>query len=252
MSSIHIESLTSETPSADNSGRINTLFGFITLVCVILLCIYVVSGRATETSSVKRNDDRIYPRRLEPLPYIPPTLNRDSVGVYSWSSIGTVFHSSSDKTRLHIKVNHKEQVMPEYTLQPQVTMKPNENSILISGRPNYCLFSDSETPEDVVAPYTTHLNISEMADCHHYTKLILTHWKFPSLRHIKLYNTLIREQEFRALTRFIDRHNETLHRVEIDECFLCPSHICDAGLINFPDHDFQITITRRRESPGWI
>ncbi|ODM91319.1 hypothetical protein Ocin01_15363 [Orchesella cincta] len=58
--------------------------------------------------------------------------------------------------------------------------------------------------------------------------------------------------EFLGLTKFIERNNETLERVEIDESYICPSPFCDAGMVDFPNHDFKFSITRRRESPKWI
>lgn len=225
------------------------------LVCVCFLFLYIAPLRShateAEPSYYRENDNKVQFRSLNigSWPLSLMTSNEET-SAYTWNTIQKLFQDNSDKTRLHIQVSGTTE--KRHGVKSNIASETEHDSLKIYGKPNYCLKSDGETPENVVISGTTYLHLSKMSDCHHYTNIILTHWKFPKINHIKLHRMLIREQEFHALTQFIDRHNETIQRVEIDECILCPSSYCDAGLINFPEHDFQITITRRRESPDWI
>lgn len=226
------------------------------LVCVCFLFLYIAPLRSQATEmgpSYQRDIDYKNQFRSLNVGSWPLSLltNNEETTAYTWNTIQKLFQDHSDKKRLHIQVSDTTDNR-FISVQSNNAFKTQHDSLEIYGKPNYCIQSDKETPENVTIPGTTYLHLSKMSDCHHYTNIILTRWKFPKINHIKLHRMLIRKQEFHALTQFIDRHNETLQRVEIDECILCPSPYCDAGLINFPEHDFQITITRRRESPDWI
>lgn len=236
----------------ETSSRLNTLSTCTTIACIILLCIYIVRSLATDLSSSgpqNYNTNTINQKHYRSLQIPIPTVF-DHPESYAWNSIEELLESKYDKNRLHIHV--VEHGNTKRVIDPTVHFETHANTLKISGRPNFCTESDTNAPVNVTASHVTHLHLSEMDDCHHYLKLIFTEWRFPKVHHLKLHKMLIREQEFNGLSKFIDRHNQTLHKVEIDECFLCPSPICDVGLINFPNHDFQITMTRRRESPAWI
>ncbi|CAL8085651.1 unnamed protein product [Orchesella dallaii] len=154
---------------------------------------------------------------------------------------------------VHFNVGKKTANPRSSQSQPQpVTTTIDDGALLISGRPNFCRGSVLNTPEELVFENVLHLHLSSMENCTYYTNLILTKWSFPNVRSIKLQKMVIKKEEFVDLTKFIARNNETLRKVEIDESYTCPSPTCDPGMIDFPNHDFQLTITRRRESPKWI
>lgn len=200
----------------------------------------------------------IYPKTLEIIT-TPPQLPGLSVGgnllitLQDWKSVETL---RSNEHIVHFNIGETHQVMQR--MQKDVnhenypTVTKDDGALRIFGRPYFCHHFDYNTPEALNFKNILHLHLSDMGNCHHYIHLILTKWNFPNVRSIKLQRMRIEKEEYVGLTKFIERNNDTLQKVEIDESFMCASPICDAGMIDFPNHDFQITITRRRESPKWI
>lgn len=163
---------------------------------------------------------------------------RQAYHQYSWTSIMT---EARNKDEIHFYVGHSN-TAGTGNLQANLAA----DTIQIGGRPCFCSAPAASEPKNKVFAKASVLRISDMANCNNYINLILTNWNFPHVRHLRLDQLTIQRVEFEALVVFIGKHNQTLHSVEIDDSYLCPSPYCDVGKINYPNHDFRMKITRRR------
>ncbi|ODM95500.1 hypothetical protein Ocin01_11190 [Orchesella cincta] len=220
-----------------------------TIASLSLLLLYIVKTQANDSSDEGIRSDIVNfvrDTRPESVSFDLDDLSGSRSQIASQKDWNYIEKLGSQENVLHLTVgqgkSHNNHLVGTVT----------EGALKISGRPTFCNGHHSSTPEELQFKNITHLHLSGMQNCYHYVHLILTKWHFPKVHKVKLHKMLIREEEFTCLRKFIDRHNETLHKVEIDESYICPSPSCDAGMLDFPNHDFQLIITRRRESPQWV
>lgn len=195
--------------------------------------IYVLVNKVEEKSTTA-----VRPRRA---PSAGPEL--DLQETFSWSSLPNV---AGLREKLEFRVGPSNFTVGVLSAQERSSDRVFE----IVGKPCFCQYPTEDAPEEMTFSSTKFLVLSEMAECTRYTQLILKSWWFPHVHHTKLNHLTINRGEFEALVFFIDRHNRTLGQVDINDSYICPSPDCDAGLINYPDHDFRIKITKRRVSPN--
>ncbi|CAL8144846.1 unnamed protein product [Orchesella dallaii] len=227
----------------------NVYSTWATIASLSLLLLYIVTIHAKDSSDEIIRTEIISIARNAGLNELAGNLDEFSklkllpiASLKDWNYIETL---GSRENVLHFTVGH-------HTDNHYLTGTIDDGALKISGKPKFCKHSDRNTPEELSFKNVTHLHLSGMQNCSHYTNLILTKWHFPKVQKIKMHQMIIGEQEFNGLRKFIDRCNETLLKVEIDESYICPSPVCDAGMIDFPNHDFQLLVTRRRESPSWV
>ncbi|ODM93733.1 hypothetical protein Ocin01_12950 [Orchesella cincta] len=224
---------------AQRISVINVYSAAATVVVVTLLLLCFVTTRASHSlKEVKK----FY--KVETFLSCENDTSAKGTLIEDWNFVENL---GSKQQVIHFTVGTENQVHPKGLI--------HDGALRISGRPSFCYpFSNQNlnAPKHLRFLNVTQVHLSEMEDCHYYTELILTKWHFPSVRQIKLQKMLVRKQEFLGLISFIDRHNQTLRKVEIDECYICPSPDCDVGMIDFPSHDFQLIIIRRRESPKMV
>ncbi|ODM93734.1 hypothetical protein Ocin01_12949 [Orchesella cincta] len=223
-----------------------------TTAVVVLLVLFVIKTEARK-SSREENGARIFQQTKNlKIPSFEELTEKSELVISSmdWQSIEQI---SSRENIIHFTTQiDKDQFLSNYFNSSYLKTSVSDGALRVAGKPSFCSQSFRNEPTELSFNAVSHVHLSEMEDCKNYVNLILTKWHFPKVYSIKLHRMIVNKQEFDALTTFISRHNETLHKVEIDESYFCLSPDCDAGMIDFPNHDFKFTITRRREVAKYV
>lgn len=210
--------------------------------CLLILCVFagrIITFKLSQTGSAGSINYLGVMTEQNKTDYSKLSTKAGYKQTKSWESL---YKDAVDKKRLHFQVGQTKRNEKLYSSEEQ------DGTYHIHGRPPFC---KGFTPVNMTFLKSDYLCLENMAECDYYTKLVLGKWHFPQVRHIKLQWMVLEKPEFEALISFIDRHNETISFLEIDNSYLCPSPDCDAGLINYPTHDFKIKITRRQSSSGF-